>query len=133
MQRLVYFLKENRIFRFLVSGGTAVLTNVSCLLLLTEYFHIYYLYSSIASFFAGFLVTFFLQKFWTFQNTDLSKAGRQMSLTLIIAGVNLIINTFLLYVFVEFGHMWYLVAQVAASLLISIETYFLYKNLIFRQ
>jgi putative flippase GtrA len=38
MKRRIVSLQENRIFRFLVSGGTAVLANISCLLLLTEYF-----------------------------------------------------------------------------------------------
>jgi putative flippase GtrA len=131
MQRLISFIQENRIFRFLISGGTAVLANVSCLLLLTEYFHVYYLYSSIASFFVGFLVTFFLQKFWTFRNADVSKTGKQMTITLIVAGVNLFINTFFVYVFVEWVGVWYMLAQILSSLLISIETYFLYKNFIF--
>jgi putative flippase GtrA len=133
MKRLILFLQENRIFRFLVSGGTAVLANISCLLLLTEYFHIYYLYSSIASFFVGFLVTFFLQKFWTFRNADVSKTGKQMIITLVVASVNLFINTFFVYIFVELVGVWYMMAQVLSSLLISIETYFLYKNFIFRK
>jgi dolichol-phosphate mannosyltransferase len=133
MKRLIVSLQENRIFRFLVSGGTAVLANISSLLLLTEYFHFYYLYSSIVAFFIGFLVTFFLQKFWTFRNTDRSKTAKQMMSTLIVAGVNLLINTFFVYVFVEWVGMWYMLAQIMSSLLISLETYFLYRNFIFRE
>ena len=133
MQRLISFLSGNRIFRFLVSGGLAVFANISCLFLLTEYFHVYYLYSSVIAFFVGFLVTFFLQKFWTFRNRDRSKTSRQMFVTLIVTSVNLFINTCFVYVFTEFAHLWYMGSQILSSLVISVETYFLYKNFIFRE
>jgi putative flippase GtrA len=133
MNRIIFFIQKNRIFRFLISGGLAVLANLSLLFLLTEYFRVHYLYSAMLSFSAGFLVTFFLQKFWTFRDNDRSKTAKQMTLTFAVAAINLFLNTFLMFVFVEEVHLWYMLAQALASLLLSIETYFLYKNIIFRR
>lgn len=132
-QHITLFIQKNRIFRFLVSGGLSVLTNLLCLFVFTEYFHVYYLYSAMLSFSAGFLVTFFLQKFWTFRCDDVSKMPKQMGMTFIIALANLLLNTFLVFVFVEIFYAWYIFAQAGASLIISFETYFLYKNVIFPQ
>jgi dolichol-phosphate mannosyltransferase len=133
MQRITSFIQENRIFRFVISGGLAVLVNLSVLFFLTEFFHVYYLFSAVLSFSAGFFVTFFLQKFWTFQCDDVSKIPKQFGTTLVVAVSNLFLNTFLIFIFVETVHLWYMFAQVVASLLISFETYFLYKNVIFPQ
>ena len=133
MNRIIFFIQKNRIFRFLISGGLAVLANLLLLFLLTEYFRVHYLYSAMLSFSAGFLVTFFLQKFWTFRDNDRSKTTTQMTLTFAVAAINLFLNTFLMFVFVEEVHLWYMLAQALASLLLSIETYFLYKNVIFRR
>ncbi|MFA5830815.1 MAG: GtrA family protein [Candidatus Paceibacterota bacterium] len=133
MQRITFFIQKNRIFRFVISGGLAVLANLSFLFLLTECFRVHYLYSAMVSFSIGFFVTFFLQKFWTFREKDKSKIAKQMTLTFAVAAINLLLNTFLIFVFVEMMHVWYMAAQALASILLSLETYFLYKNIIFRR
>jgi len=55
-----------RVFRFLLSGGTALLTDLILLYLFTDLFGIWYVASAVAAFILAFMVSFLLHKFWTF-------------------------------------------------------------------
>ena len=118
--------------RFLISGGLAFLTSISILYVFTDILHVWYIISSVLAFVFAFGVSFSLQKFWTFRNHNIEVLRTQMSFSFIVALINLAINTVLLYGMVEFGHLYYLVAQVIATGLIACETYFVYKHVIFR-
>lgn len=122
-----------RIFRFLVSGGTSTFTNIFLLYLFTDIFGIWYIISAVMAFIAAFIVSFSLQKFWTFN--DMSKDGihRQAIIYFTAALINLFINAGLLYVFVEYLKLHYLIAQVIISVFIAIENYFIYQFVIFKR
>lgn len=116
-----------RIARFLVSGGIAASVSLIVLHVFTEYLGVLYLISSMYAFVLSFGFSFLLQKFWTFQNGELSLASRQLLCHLLLATVNLLLNTLLMYVLVEYMHMWYMLAQVIASAFIAIETFILLR------
>lgn len=127
------FIRHAEILRFLVSGGIAFLVSIGVLYLLTEVFDIWYLISSILSFLVTFIVSFVIQKNWTFKNRGLEGISSQIGMSLVMAIINLGLNTSMMYVFVEYIHLHYLSAQILATGLIAIETYFIYKYIIFTQ
>ena len=113
-----------QIIRFLITGTLTASINLTALYLLTEYAGIWYIYSSILAFAVAFSFNFTLQKYWVFQSGEHTKIPRQLPLHLGVALVNLVINTILLYLLVEYVHVWYVLAQAIASAIIAVETFF---------
>ncbi|MDO8564829.1 MAG: GtrA family protein [bacterium] len=122
-----------RVIRFILSGGTAAIVLLGSLYVLTDLLHIYYLVSSVLAFVASFVVSFTLQKFWTFQDHSMERVHVQASISFIIAVINLGLNTFLLYFLVEHVGMWYMAAQVLIGAVLAFESFFILKFIIFRR
>ncbi len=127
------FSKYYKIFKYLVSGGSAAFVTLLASYIFTSILHIHYLVSSVFAFLAGFAVSFILQKFWTFSHKSLDQIHRQLGLYLLVGLINLCINALLMYIFVGIFHIWYLFGQFLASGLIAIMSYPVYKKFIFKQ
>lgn len=128
-----YFRKYARVGRFIISGGTAAVVDLGLLYLITEWFGSHYLLSAGLAFIAAFFVSFTLQKFWTFENTSTERVHIQVSLSFVIAVINLGLNTALMYVFVERFHLWYMAAQILAGIILAFESFFVLRSFIFRK
>lgn len=124
---------HTKIVRFLISGGTATLTNLVLLYAFTDLLGIWYIASAIAAFIIAFIVSFTLQKFWTFGDMSRDGMHRQAIIYFTAGALNLCLNTVLLYVFVEYIGSHYLISQIIISALIAIENYFIYQFLIFKR
>ena len=118
--------------KYVVSGGTAAFVNIGSLYLLTEYGHIYYLASAVLAFVLSFMVSFLLQKFWTFQDRARTGMHKQIFWYFIISLGNLTCNTLLIYVLVAYAHLWYIAAAFFAGLLIAFASFFIYRHFIFK-
>ena len=127
------FVKYKQIIRYLIVGGVVVSVNLSALYIFTDVFNIYYIISTIYAFLLSFCVSFFLQKFWTFNNQDVSgmRVARQMIFYLCLQGFCLSLNTALMYVFVEYLHIWYIASQAIISLVIAIGAFLISRRFIF--
>lgn len=125
--------KHWRILRYLVSGATATAVNFAVLFSLTEFFHVWYIISSIAGLVCGFTTSFILQKFWTFENKSLERVHIQFPLHAALSLLNVGANTISLYILVEYAHVWYLAAQGIDAVFLAIFNYFVYKHIIFTQ
>jgi putative flippase GtrA len=121
------------IVRYLISGGSAFGTNIVLLYLLTEYLDMYYLLSAVISFVFAFGVSFFMMKNFTFQDGESEKTHKQLVAYFSVAIFNLFLNSLLVFIFVEKFYIWYIFAQVVASLLIAVSSFFIYKHLIFKK
>ncbi len=121
------------ILKYLISGGSAAVVNLSVLYIVTDMLHVWYLLSSVIANVTAFFVSFFLQKFWTFSNATVGMMKKQLVLYIVVAAMNLGINTLFMYLFVEDFHLHYLIAQIATSALIAVESYFVYQHLIFKR
>lgn len=128
-----FLIRHAEILRFLISGGFAFFANIGVLYLATDVFGVWYLASSVLSFISAFFVSFSMQKFWTFKNRETDRMTSQLGMSLVMAVVNLGLNTGMMYLLVEDGHFHYLIAQVITAGIIAIETYFIYKHIIFVQ
>ena len=121
--------------RYLVSGSTAAVVDLGLLYYLTHHGNLWYLYSAIIAFAASFVVSFIMQKFWTFRDkrSTVQTIGAQGSLYFLIALVNLGLNTAFMYVFVDLFELWYMFAQVLAAGLVAISSFFIYRSFVFHQ
>lgn len=124
-------VQHGQFIRFLISGGTAFLANLVLIYLFTDMLHVWYLLSSVFAFVGAFVVSFSLQKFWTFKNREVDRMSAQLGLSLMTALFNLGVNTALMYLLVEYAHLHYLTAVVCTTGIIAVETFFVYKYIIF--
>ena len=113
--------------RFFIVGGLSVVTYYSLLWGLTEFAGVWYIVSSVVAFVGYYFVNFLSQKYWTFKNNDRDALNRQLIQYTLMAVANWVINTSLLYVLVEYLHLYYLVAQVILTVLVSVIAYFGFK------
>lgn len=125
--------KISKIVRYLFSGGMSAFTNILALYILTDLVRIWYLLSSVLAFLIAFFVSFTLQKFFTFQDHGMDDVHGQALFYLIIAGTNLLINTGSVYLFVEYAHVHYILAQIITSIFIAIESFIIYGMFIFKK
>jgi len=110
--------------RFSTAGAATVSLYYLLLAFLTEVLGFWYLTSSIAAFLIGYATNFTLQKLWTFKERSTHALSRQVTLHLALQFGNLVLNTTLLYLLVEYGQLWYITAQLILTVALSIESYF---------
>lgn len=124
--------KHQQILRFLITGGIAFTVNISVLYFVTSILHIYYLISVVFAFVASFSVSFLMQKFWTFKDHSREEWHVQFSLYLTLQLVNLALNAALMYMLVEYLHLWYILAQILISLGLAIISFIINRGYIFK-
>jgi putative flippase GtrA len=128
---LIFAHRHARILKFLISGGTAAVVDLGLLYLFTDVLHVWYLFSAAIAFIAAFVVSFSLQKFWTFDNHDLDVMHTQLAMYLVLALIGLGINTVSMYGLVDHAGLHYIGAQILTSAIIAIGNFFAYKHFIF--
>lgn len=116
-----------RVSRFLIVGSLSVVTYYVLFYGLTEFAGVWYIASAVVAFIGYYFVNFLSQKYWTFKNKDRKALNRQLVLYTLMAAGNWVINTGLLYVFVEYLHLHYLLAQAILTVLVSVIAYFGFK------
>ncbi|MSU55807.1 MAG: GtrA family protein [Candidatus Taylorbacteria bacterium] len=121
--------KRARFLRYLISGSTSAVIDFVFLYLFTDVFGMHYLVSAVLAFVVAFFSSFFLQKFWTFEDDSVERVHTQMTMYFVVAGVNLALNTALMYLFVAMWGIWYMAAQFLASGLIACESFFISRML----
>lgn len=119
--------------RYLIAGGTSTAIDLVILYILTEFFGWWYLASATVAFVVAVVVSFVLQKFYTFNNSDISQktVAAQSTLYLALQITNIGINTMLMYALVEWAGVWYFFAQIIAAAAIAVESFFVYRFIIF--
>lgn len=128
---IIFNHRYARTLRFLIAGGTAAATDLTLLYVFTDIFHIWYLLSAVLAFALAFVVSFTLQKFWTFGDHTVDAIHTQLGIYLIIALIGLGINTAAMFLLVDHIGLHYILAQILASAFIAVGNFFAYKHLIF--
>ncbi len=116
-----------QLLRFLITGGSAAFINIFLLFAFTEFAGLWYIASSMLAFVGAFAFNFIISKYWVFKSNDAAKIRRELPMQLAVNIVNLGINTILLYTFVEYLHLWYVLAQFFASIIIAFESFIVYR------
>ncbi|MFA6416214.1 MAG: GtrA family protein [Candidatus Paceibacterota bacterium] len=120
-----------RLSKYVFSGFLGAGTNIFILYLLTDKFGLWYLLSGIISFVCSVFVSFVLHKELTFNDKVRHKINKKFILFFLVATINLLINTTMLYLLTDVFGIFYLLSQVVASVLIATWSYFLYHWLVF--
>jgi len=122
-----------RIIRYLISGGTGAATNLGIFALLIHYTTLWYVFASISSFCISVVVSFILQKYWTFQNRSQGKTHSQALIFISVSLINLGINTLIVFILVDGFHSPKFLAQFVAAGLVAFASYGVYKKFVFTE
>jgi dolichol-phosphate mannosyltransferase len=117
--------------RYILSGAIATATDLALLYMFTEFLGWWYLWSVIVAFILANIVSFLLQKYWTFEERSTADAPRQFTRYLIISITNSGINTGIVYVLVTTLATPYLIAQVIAAAILALTSFFIYRRFVF--
>ncbi len=124
-------LRKHVVLRYLISGGSAGITDLFILYILHNFFGIYYLLSAVIAFILAFVVSFTLHKFWTFKSHE-QETHKQVILYFGTSLLGLALNTFLMYVFVEHLHVNVLGSQIIVGFIVAGCTFFISRNIVFK-
>lgn len=114
MKKLFY-----QILKFGIVGVLAFIVDTSILYILTEYFHLYYLISSIISFLASLVVNYILSIYWVFDVTK-KQTLKDVILFTIFSTIGLGINSLVMYLSVEFANIYYMIGKLIATFIVMI-------------
>ena len=110
-----YITRNYRLLaRYVISGLSGVVANLVVFTAVMEWLDLWYIFAALLGFCAAYLVTFSMHKWWTFDKTAEERTIFQSILYLGSALVTLLINTALLYMFVEWLGLLPVIGQFVA-------------------
>lgn len=123
-------LTGNRVLRFLVSGGLATVTYYIVAMVGHYAQDMPIMLINSIAYAAGFLVSYSLQRNWTFKSKTTHK--KTLPLYFLVSGTGFAINSAIVFLGEFFGIM-YSVSAVAATIITAVASYVMQKNLVFHQ
>jgi len=130
-KRIFAPLYDTRIIHYAIAGGTAFIFDYATLLILTEGFGIYYLWSTTAGFIIGSLVVYLLSIRWVFEERRYDDRAKEFSVFFIIGAGGLVLNDLLLSLLVEGLAIPYQLAKPVVAGLVMLYNYFARLLLVF--
>lgn len=127
-----YCSAKKHIFKFFVSGSLAGLTDLIFLFVFHGILAIDIVLATSMAFLLSFIVSFSLQKRWTFRDTDEKKVPKQLVLYILNAFLSLNINGIGMHFLVNENGTPYLLAQLIVNLALGSLNFIIYKTIIFR-
>jgi putative flippase GtrA len=129
--KILYVQKILKICKYCISGGTGAITDFGLFSVLISFFSMNYLMSNFISFSCGTLVTYFLQKNWTFQHKSSNHVIVFPRFVLAVIGTY-ILNNVLLFTFVDIFTFDVFVAKILQIVIstiwgYSINSFFVFK------
>src|SRR5690348_4837949 len=99
---MIKVFTKHLLVRYIISGGTSAVVNLSLFALFFFVLHVHYIISNVIAFCLAFFVSLGLQKFWTFKDHSTDNIHVQTFLYLLNSLFGLLINTSILYICVHF-------------------------------
>ena len=124
--------KHSAFAKFFVAGGIASVTDLFFLFLFHGLFNLSIVVSTSIAFLLSFLVSFYLQRVWTFDSKEEKKMPRELTLYMLNAFLSLNINGFGMHLLVNNMGIWYLLSQIIVNIILGLLNFFIYKFIIFR-
>lgn len=131
IQLLIQRCASSTLLRFLAVGGVSTVFLVCTLYFLSEILHIWYIAASACAYTLTTIISFLLQKFWTFKNIVRSQIPKQFFLYVTLAVFNFFANIVLMYGMVEYLKLWYILSQIITLGCIATWDFILYRFIIF--
>ncbi len=117
----------SNLFRHQIAGIVATLADFGVLVILTEVFHIWYVFSTTLGAFAGTLINFFISSYWAFSGSKNSLRNQMFKYSIVSIG-SLILNTSFVYLLTD----WLLIDYKLSKLVTSIAIGWFYNFLLMR-
>ncbi len=121
--------KLPQILRFLLGGAIGVVVYYVVLYVLTEMLGVWYVISAVCAFILNNGINFVIQKFWTFGSKDTRIIPKQLPMYFLMGVCILTANTILLYTLVEYAHLYYMVAQIILTMLLTTASFIVTKRI----
>ncbi len=131
MAKLVRFFTKHVAIRYIIAGGTSTAIDLTLLYLMNTILGWYYLLSATLAFISAFGVSFTLHKFWTFKSHE-EKTHKQAITYMGTSLFALFLNTFLMYIFVDFIHLKTIPAQFIVGIIVAFSSFFISRNFVFK-
>ena len=119
MKNLRIFGKEISIefVKFAIVGVSNTLIHLSVLYVLTEFFSLWYILSSLLAFLVAVTNSFIFNTLWTFKSDIKHKTATKYGKFFVVSVITALSNLFFLYLFTEYFELWYMMSQVIAIVL----------------
>lgn len=117
--------------KYVLSGGSAATVHFGLLYSLTEWGGLWYILSASIAFIFAFIISFCLQKFWTFRDNGSYKIKRQIGAYFGVGVFNLFLNGLGMYIVVDVFGVMYIAAQVMVGIILAGESFCIYRYIIF--
>ena len=112
------------VLRFCIVGGVSFVVDYSLLYMCTEFAGITYLYSSALAFTASVIINYWLCLIFVFKNKQKQKqSSKQKALFIGSSIVGLGLNQLCMYGFVEILGIYYMLAKIMATAIVTIWNY----------
>ena len=123
---LISFLRYN------LAAIIATAVDFIILIALTEIFQLWYFLSAIIGAIAGGIVAFMFSRNWVFKKQE-GKITTQALKYILVWGTSIFLNTYGLYLFVEYLNFHYIISKVIVAIITGIGfNFFMHKYFIFK-
>ena len=113
----------SEILRFCLVGGVSFLLDYSLLFALTDWFGLYYLYSSAISFSVSVVFNYWLCVAYVFKGAG-KQTARQAIIFFVTGAMGLVLNQFCMWFFVAVVNLHYMLAKIFATAIVTVWNYF---------
>lgn len=111
-----------QLFRFGVVGGLAFLIDAGLLYILTEFWHIHYLISSVISFTVSLAFNYILSIIWVF-DVKKKQTYKEVILFVVLSVIGLGINQLVMFLGVDFLHIYYMLCKVISTIIVMVYNF----------
>ena len=125
-------VKNNRIIRYIFSGGVTVVANLVILYTLVDVLHLWYVISAIIAFCCGIILSYVLQKFFTFKENSTKNLHIQFPVFVLYNIIMLGLNTLFMYFLVDIIGFWYLSSQILITICTAFINYTFFRLVLFK-
>lgn len=130
----IYCFCDNRksLVKFFIAGSLAGIADLVFLFIFHGIFNWPIILSTSLAFISSFMISFTLQKLWTFRNFSQTKVVSQFILYILNAIIGLNLNGFFMRLLVTEYNVWYLLAQIIVNVTIGTYNFFIFNFIIFK-
>ena len=122
-----------QLFRYGFSGGIVFLVDFLLLFVLTDFFGVHYLLSTVFSSLAGTTLSYFFNIKWVFNNRRFSKRKNELLLFFTISGFGFVATPLLMWLFTDGLGLHYLISKVVVTAIVVCWNFIAKKLILFPQ